>query len=333
MIEIKPYGLAWEELHKQFASKHWTKRKRITPEYIYWKFRGTPGKELSGFILAIDEGKVIGQLGLVPCIVDINGKKVDAQWACDLMVDHAYRGKGIAKMLYAYAYSIKPLTLGSDASPAATISMKRAGFISLKGPWKFFFPLWIGELTKLKGYNLKILNHIRNPIIYLLLIWRFLRKGKQKFRSTEIESYMDYVNRITGKKEIKVFHDYSFAHWRYPPFMDYYKGVELFTDNSSSFFSFYKDKEVLIVTEWCAQSNKDYLDIWSEILSLAYRAGISRIKILSNTTSETIALSFSGCIKFKTRTDIIFYTDEKEIHDLMLGKYFYYTYLDSDENI
>jgi GNAT superfamily N-acetyltransferase len=333
MIEIKPYGPANEELHKQFALKHWTKRKRITPEYIYWKFRGVPGKELLSFILAIEEGQVIGQLGLVPCIVDISGKKVDAQWACDLMVDHDYRGKGIAKMLYEYACLIKPLTLGSDASPAATISMKRAGFISLIGPWKFFFPLWLGEITKLKGYNSVILSRIRNPFIYLFQAWRFLRKGKQKFRQKSISSYIDFVNKVSSEKKLKVFHDYSFTHWRYPAFKDYYKGVQMYADSSSSFFSFYTDKELLIVTEWSGKTRKAYLDIWSEILFLACCTRVLRIKILANSALETATLSFSGCLKFRTRTDIIYYTTEKELHDQLKNEYFYYTYLDSDENI
>lgn len=333
MIEIKSYGPNFEELHKQFAMQFWTKRKRITPEYIYWKFRGVSGQELSGFILAIDGERVVGQLGLVPCLVEVDNQQVEAQWACDLMVDHAYRGKDVAKMLYEYAYSIKPLTLGSDASPAATISMKRAGFISLTGPWKFFFPLWLGEITKVKGYNSRVLNNIRNPFIYPLLIWRFFRGGQRKFKKFDSEPFTDLAKAMTSKMKLKVLHDYSFSEWRYSAFKDYYKGVKLFANGKSSFFSLYKDRELFFVTEWGANTLIGYLDAWSEIVGQAYDDDVLRIKVLANTRQEAVVLSCLGNIKYRTRTDIIFYTNREGLRTLLLDQYFYYTYLDSDENI
>lgn len=333
MIEIKTYGPDYEELHKQFATQHWTKRKRTTSEYIYWKFRGVPGQQLNGFILAIDERRVVGQLGLVPCIVEVDDQQIDAQWACDLMVDPTYRGKGVAKMLYEYAASIKPLTLGSDASPAATISMKRAGFISLTGPWKFFFPLWLGEITKLKGYNSGFLNNIRNPFIYPLLIWRYLRGGREKFRKLGNDTLTDFLQLLIGRKQVKVLHDYSFSAWRYSAFKDYYKGVNVFAKRESSFLSLYKDRELFFVTEWGAKNFIGYLDAWSEVVGQAYDEGVLKIKVLANTRQETAVLSCAGNIKYRTRTDIIFYTAKNELRDLLLDQYFYYTYLDSDENI
>src|SRR5690606_6549679 len=123
MIEIKPYSAEFEEAHIQFASKYWTKGRRKNPEYIYWKFRGNPNTNLPGFILAIDDNKVVGQLGVIPSIISIEDKIYDAQWACDLMVDMDYRGKNVAKQLYDYAHNLKSITLGSNPSAAASKSM------------------------------------------------------------------------------------------------------------------------------------------------------------------------------------------------------------------
>jgi GNAT superfamily N-acetyltransferase len=333
MIEIKSYGPAWEELHRQFASKYWAKRKRLTPEYIYWKFRGTPGKDLPSFILAIENGKVVGQMGLVPCIVNIKGHHIEAQWACDLMVDKAYRGAGIAKALYDFAYLMKPLTLGSDASPAATISMIRAGFILLRGPWKFLYTLRLGELTKLKGINSSLLNRIRNPFTYLLLTWRFFRKLKQKFEIVGIEPYTDCANTSSKNKKISVLHDLPFAHWRYNSYKDYYKGLRLYSKGLDSHFSVYADKDLFIVTDWGAKNSIQYIDLWSEIVARAYQEKISRIKVMANSSVEKNTLQFSGAIKFRTRTQIIYYTKDNNISEMISNEYFYYTYMDSDENI
>ena len=72
-IKIVHYSEEFEKRHIEFASKFWTKKRRLTPEYIYWKFRGTDDGNLS-FILAILEDKVIGQLGLVPCKLTISNE-------------------------------------------------------------------------------------------------------------------------------------------------------------------------------------------------------------------------------------------------------------------
>jgi len=53
MIEIKPYAPDLEQKHIDFASKYWTKLRRKTPEYIYWKFRGKHGRTLPSFILDV----------------------------------------------------------------------------------------------------------------------------------------------------------------------------------------------------------------------------------------------------------------------------------------
>ena len=39
-IQIVHYGNKWEESHQKFAKKYYNnRRKRVIPEYIYWKFR------------------------------------------------------------------------------------------------------------------------------------------------------------------------------------------------------------------------------------------------------------------------------------------------------
>lgn len=264
MIDIVHYSPSYETAHYQFASQYWSKRKRIVSEYIYWKFRGKLGKDLNSFILAIEKERVIGQLGLIPCSIKVKDKIVEAQWACDLMVDTNYRGKGIAKLLYEYAFKLKPITLGSDPSPAAATSMKRAGFVSLKGSLKFMFPMYIGEITKLKGYNSKLLDKIPNPFILILWVWKIIR-GNKKFRLMNTADYIEKLNFCLQQSEesINAIYDESFVNWRFKPFKDYYTEIKVYSDEANSTYSIYKDKSLHIITQYSANSIPLYLDIFS----------------------------------------------------------------------
>ncbi|MDP2159174.1 MAG: GNAT family N-acetyltransferase, partial [Flavobacterium sp.] len=174
MIEIVPYGPKWEQAHIAFASKYWTKSRRKIPDYIYWKFRGRPNQEITSFLLAVENNEVIGQLGLIPVNVRVVDELYEAQWACDLMVDTSYRGKGVAKMLYDEAHKQKELTIGSDPSPAASASMQKNGYLLMTASWKCFFPLNLNEITKLKGINQRFLNVIPNPFLLKYYIWNIL---------------------------------------------------------------------------------------------------------------------------------------------------------------
>lgn len=102
---------------------------------------------------------------MIPCEVKLYEKTYPAQWACDLMVSNDYRGAGIGAALYKEAVARK-ITLGSDPSPSAAILMKRFGFITLKGPTKTFFPVYLNSITDKKAKRLSgIAKRIPNPFI------------------------------------------------------------------------------------------------------------------------------------------------------------------------
>ena len=149
-MEIFSFSEKWKNSHTTFAKKHFNnRRKRVNEDYISWKFGGLFPEEPISLLLAIENDNVIGQLGLVPCKVQMGAETVSAHWACDLMVDLDYRGKGVANLLYKEGLKNK-LTFGSDPSPAADKSMRKAGFEPLIAPWKFFLPLKLSAITKKK---------------------------------------------------------------------------------------------------------------------------------------------------------------------------------------
>jgi len=332
MITIEPYSKHWEKAHFLFASKYWTKRRRRESEYIYWKFRGNHSERLTSFILAIEDGKVIGQLGLIPCKINVDNLIYDAQWACDLMVDTDYRGKNIAAQLYQFAHSLKPITLGSDPSPAASKSMKRSGYNSLKGSWKHLFPIKLGEITKLKGYNFEILNLIYNPLVVLFFI---LSKFKNNsFDKIELNEYNTLLYRKKSLDTISVYRDSEFIDWRFNAFKDYYPEMEIYSKNDKKVFylGYFANKDYFI-TDLNVNNIFELFQVISNIIKRYKNKNISRIRFCCHQENISIKLLFFGFIKFRTRTEVIYYSEDSALIKKMYDKKFYYTYMDSDENI
>ncbi|WP_339887765.1 GNAT family N-acetyltransferase [uncultured Flavobacterium sp.] len=327
MIEVKYYSKEFERAHIKFAQKYWTKKRRFTPEYIYWKFRGIQSQTLKSFLLAFDGDEVVGQIGLVPSQVVLGKKNYEAQWACDLMVDNDYRGKGVAEKLYDFAHENKPITLGSDPSPAAEKSMVRRGYVSLKGPRKFVFPFNIGEILKLKGINNRFMNMIPNPFLAFL----FLLK-KTNYTLIDKGEYAQ-LNNITFSKELQCKYDEVFYNWRFSEFKPYYKGIECYKKDTFNFFSGYFVNGIYFLTDYKVSNLSAFLRMTSFIYFKHRKFNIQRIKFISMNFRINSILPFIGFIRFRTITKIILFTKSIILREEVKNRKFYYTLYDSDENI
>ncbi|CAM3987171.1 MULTISPECIES: GNAT family N-acetyltransferase [Flavobacterium] len=327
MIEVKCYSKEFEKAHIQFAEKYWTKKRRLTPEYIYWKFRGNSSQELKSFLLAFNGDVVVGQFGLVPCEVNVEGEIYEGQWACDLMVDTDYRGKGVAEKLYDFAHENKLITLGSDASPAAEKSMIRKGYQSLNGPRKFVYPFKIGEVFKLKGINNSFLNKIPNPFTGLLYLVK-----KDEFEAISSEDYYT-LNSLTVKEEVSCNHNLEFFNWRFSKYKEYYVGINCYKKDDSNFFSGYYVNGIYFLTDFKVSSNINFLKIISFIHAEYSSSNIQRVKFVSNNQKINSIIPFLGFIRFRTITKIILFTKSISLKEKVKDKMFYYTLHDSDENI
>jgi hypothetical protein len=331
MIEIKAYSSHLEQKHIDFASKYWKKSRRITPEYIYWKFRGKQNEDLPSFILAIKEDKVIGQLGLIPFNVNVEGKVYESQWTCDLMVDNDYRGSGVAKLLYDFAHKQKQITFGSDPSPAASKSMKKAGYKSIKASYKFLFSLNLGGILKLKGLDLKLLNNIPNFYTYFFILYGKIRK--QRFDTIGKLEYTKLNNSNDRDGFVSTVHDVDFINWRYEKFKNYYKGINTYSNKKGDSFSGYLADSTYFLTDFKIKNWLAFFDMMAQIIIKYKSQNLKIIRFAANDETRFNALWFFGFIKFRTRGEVIYYTDNNDLSDKIINKKFYYTYSDSDENI
>lgn len=329
MIEIKPYGPEWENAHSDFALRHWTKTRRRIPSYIYWKFRSKPGVSTHSFLLAVDGSKVIGQFGVIPVWLQVEGERIAAQWACDLMIDPEYRGQGVAQLLYEAAHANCPITLGSDPSPSASKSMKRMGYQSLSGGFKYVFPYRLGDLLRYKKKSIPVLNWIPHPFLVAVRLFSiFNRSLYQEISPNQYTSHKTSFDlSVVGIEQ-----DDSFVAWRYPSFENYYSGVKCFSTNSGQTFSGYFQNDRFYVASYTAQTYKELWKMLQHLLLLKSNSQGS-IRILASNHLVDKRLRRLGFIRFGTPTEIIFYTADLSLKKLLLTKTFFYTYIDSDENI
>ncbi|WP_083925453.1 GNAT family N-acetyltransferase [Psychroflexus tropicus] len=330
MIEIVNYSPTYEKQHFEFATRMFGKRrKRRNPDYIYWKFRGEPGKELPSFKLAVEKGEIIGQLGLIPCYLKVGMKSIATQWACDLMVDPAYRGKGVAKLLYESAHQQKPITLGSDPSPSAEKSMLRSGYKKLKSSTKQFIPIYLGVPLQMKGLPYKFIKSVKNPF---LSVYR-QTKYKREFQQLDIinENHHDLFHTKTAN-DLRIQVDDNFKNWRFREFKDYYPGVKLYNlSGTKTYFSGYHHGHIYFITDLELENSKDFYSIINFILSFLPE-NIDRIRFQNNIHSKKLGSQLTT-IEYSTKTSIIYYTKDNVLEKSIQKKYFYYTHQDSDENI
>jgi GNAT superfamily N-acetyltransferase len=330
MIQIVNYSPEYEEQHFEFATKMFGKRrKRRNADYIYWKFRGNQSESLPGLKLAIENGEIIGQLGLIPCLLKVGNESIETQWACDLVVDKAYRGKGVASRLYDVAHKEKRITLGSNPSPSAEKSMLRSGYKKLKSSSKQFIPIYLGVPLQMKGLPHKFLKTVQNPFLGVYK----QKKYKRNFESLDIfDIDHDQIFKKREEDNLSILVDESFKNWRFNKFKDYYPGIKLFRLSfTTTFFSGYYHGNIYLITDFHLEKQEHFYSIINFILSFI-SGNIERIKFQNNLNSKKLG-SLLTTIEYSTKTSIIYFTEDKNLSDHIMNKSFYYTHQDSDENI
>lgn len=322
-IEIRPFSESYKEAHKAFAAKFWKKKRRLDSKYIEWKFR--IGESFNpSFLIAIDtnNNEVVGQFGIIPCTVKVGGEVFSAQWACDLMVNPDYRGMGVAQKLYSEAHKYAEITLGSNPSPKASNSMRRMGYKGVVGPFKYFFPRSLLEVISFKGIRWSWTKYVPNPFRLLNKIY------PTDFKRIEIDRYARFKQiQLSNLEAAHVAFDASFVHWRFNSFLTYYPGISTFANGKGSFFSGFYTNKTFYITDFDVKRKSEFFKVLSYIMQ-EYK-DFKLIRFFNNDDTLTNKFLFMGCLKFRTRTDIIYYSENKDI----FIEDFYYSYQDSDENL
>lgn len=329
------YSEAWCEAHYQFARKMWPQRRRRAEEtLIRWKFRGPKSGELEGLLLAVDEnGAVLGQLGLIPAMLWVNGQVLPCNWACDLMVDNDVRRMGIASRLFEVALSRGVVTLGSNPSPAADATMRRIGFRLAQGPWTMVLPLKPAEVIRWKlsrryDFLAPALGLLAEPGARLMR-WRLHFSGGEIAKEAAWESLVELIEAAERKITCPhIVHDRGFLRWRC-------EGLEGFNPTlrgwrwGDGYAITGQSGNSLRVYDWHAGDETTCQALFRSIYGVARCSKVSTMMTMAQTKAERAWLISLGFLPMRTRVAVLYHTAQA----LPEGSRFRYAYYDSDGDI
>lgn len=331
---VFPYSDQWVESHKAFAEKMWpNKLRRRNEAYNRWKFRGPAHGDVPGFLLAVLDGKVVGQLGLIPVKIWVDGREMAAQWACDLMVDNTIRQKGIGSLLLAVGMERDMITLGSNPSKLADLSMTKLGFKPLQGPSAMILPLEIAHFLEMvfKGKS-KLLSSFLSLIfqpVWNLRLKLLLRPGTNQVLEGSCDEVIPFVKAYQSTiNEPHIVHDESFLKWRYSVVIP--ANIKTLLTDSGSYAICEATSTYFYVYDWHIKDQADAKTLFKRILNLALQAKSKAILVYANTDQEQESLKKNGYLKMRTPVKVIYYPPE-----VISGKVnsFHYCIYDSDGNL
>lgn len=334
---VVPYSEAYAAAHTAFASRMWTKRRRREPVYQRWLFRGPPEGPVPGLLLAVLQGEVVGQTGLVPVRARVGGREWPAQWVCQLMVDERVRGIGIgAMLLVAAAVERQVLTLASNPSPLAESLLVSFGFQRVRGPGQMLLPIrprhlasWL--LTGAWSRLLPLASALASPVVALRNRKLWMAKRGADFSLCRWQELTEAIAQSeSALVEPHIVHDSDFLAWRcsaLPGFCMELSGVRsrlggwAVVGNASPF---------CYVHDWRASDAADTLCLVRGIYDYARSIKACTVKINVIDSSQQKMLSGLGFIA-RRHPNEIFAFPKFETSDS--AGFFRYTLYDSDENL
>lgn len=319
----------------EFATRMWpAKRRRRVERYVRWKFRGPDRGPVNGLLLAVAEGQVVGQLGLIPATVQIGAEVLECQWACDLMVDSSMRRKGIGSLLFASAMARDVITLGSNPSASANMTMSRIGFKSLAGPRLMMLPVRLPLVLSWKmPASLKKAIPLLSKLGQPLASMRCRSLAKKNAEAINC-SWKDVMTPIAAKQaattDPHIVHDEQFMKWRCSGLEGYTRDLQALRTEQGGYVVMGSAEPFFDVYDWSAHSQKEFLALFQAIYKMVKESSAEVIRVLAQNDEEESWLKKVGFLPARYPCRIMCYPPDR-----LIPKYknFCYSMCDSDESL
>ena len=334
-MDILPYSDEFVKMHEEFSVKLWPNKKRRRSEvYNRWKFRGPENGTVNGLLLAISENKILGQLGLIPVTLISDGNEYEAQWACDLIVDHDHRKSGVGNKLFKTAMERDMITLGNNPSPKADALMTKAGFKPFKCGRLMVFPIVPRKLVnwavpgKFSAIN-PVIEQIIKP--YFTIRKNNLLKAESDFYICELGDIEQLISeRQKNDTNPQIKHDRSFLNWRTSGFLNYFPKLKTIMSSKGSYALYSHFGVNFNIYEWHCNDETDFTGMFSYLFKECSLEKTEMVQAIANSENEMKWLSKAGFIKSRNDEKVIYYTKEDPIKN---SNRFYFTLYDTDLNL
>jgi len=325
---IVPYTQEHAAAHAEFAARMWPKNeRRRSSNYNRWKYRAPNRGCVERHLLALWDGKVVGQVGMTPVQAHVGGRQVAAKWICDFMVDPDYRFRGFAPLLMAQAINTPGLTLGDNPTEMLTPVVKGFGFREFAAPYKMLLPLNAAQIL-----SWKLPQKFRWLIPAVALLTRpFLKWRARKLLSRSLgkmatpcrwDDLLELVSRRQRDLDVPhVVHDRSFLEWRCPGAPGFSKEMRGLRTASGGYLLWGDDHPDrydpdVHVFDWSAANADDCQALFSGVCQAAEELGARTISVLVNTPQEQAWLRNLGFLKVPTPVKVFCYPPQQIPSDM-----------------
>lgn len=332
--QVVPYSEVHREAHEQFADRMWPgRRRRRDDRYLRWKFRGPSTGPVEGLLIAVRDGRVIGQLGLIPVDVRVPSGSYPCRWACDLMVDPAARRQGVSTRLFSAAIAGGRITFGSNPTAGSHATMNKLGFGELRGPRIMVLPLNLEQMLQWKmppalNRLIPLAAWLARPIVWI----RFSSLARPVRQPVVHEcAWQEVVAPIAERQRAldtpHIVHDREFLQWRCGGLPGFEKPPQALRTDAGGYAIVRAANPLFAVFEWGARDRAEFVALFHRIYKMARQAGTMTIEAFAQDEREEEWLQEVGFLGLRHRYELRCYSPEPLF---AAGERFHYCLYDSD---
>lgn len=333
---VLPYSIKIKLAHIEFIDQAWpTSAKRKDPDYLKWKFRSESAEEIKNLLVAVDQQKVVGHLGLIPAMVVIGGKIYDAQWGCNFKVLPGFEGAGYGSLLDIQSLDIKTITLGAAPTKQSEDIKIKLGFKKLEGPRVMVYPIQFQPFIKMKlasipSLFLNFLSTVLKIFFNATHIQNYFEKNSQFALAGSYRDVIDLVAKFQKTLPYThIKHDVHYLNWRCQTIEGYRSEAQSLQTANGSFILYYCSAKYCYLHEFNFISDTDRNALLKRLLRIAIQKKCSALYVYSNTVQEEKGFKHFGFLGFRRKINIYAYSQEQ----VEFGTRFYMTTYDSDVNL
>lgn len=201
-------------------------------QYWMWRYTLNPFDDGTrpAFWVVRSARKIIGGMAQMPVVANVEGTEVEARWAGDLMVDPAFRGQGIGKLIFDNYREANRLSISMGYAPdSVTSRIARSVGFKWFPPFTFLFKFYSVRLLaeRLSWFKPAVhaLSALSRPVFRLAR--RRFDHAPEDVVLMEMDCFGSTFDslwrRVASEFPVSVRRTYSSMNWRYfdNPFFSY----------------------------------------------------------------------------------------------------------------